>query len=78
MTDEIPQVVEINCETNEAVYRPMTAEEFDKLQEDRLAWQAEQDLLQEEQDRIAAAKASAEAKLSALGLTPEEITALAR
>jgi hypothetical protein len=78
MTDEIPQVVEINCETNEATYRPMTAEELSQLEADRLAWQAEQVLIQEEQERIAAAKASAEAKLSALGLTDEEIAALAR
>jgi hypothetical protein len=79
MTEEIiPQVVEINCETGEEVYRPMTAEELQQREEDKIAWEAEQIIIQEEKDRIAAAKASAEAKLSALGLTAEEIAAIAK
>jgi hypothetical protein len=61
--------VEVNVETGETIEREMTAKEITDLQ-------ASQAHMQAEQDATAAAKASAQAKLAALGLTAEEIAAL--
>jgi hypothetical protein len=52
--------------------REMTNEEYEVY----LSQQAEQETLQAEQEAKAAARASALAKLAALGLTEEEIGAL--
>ncbi len=73
------QITEINCETGEIVERDMTPEEVTGY-EAQLAALAEHEA-QQEADRLArenaaAAKASAEAKLAALGLTADEINAL--
>jgi hypothetical protein len=73
------RTTEINCETGEVIERDMTDEELVKY-EAELALIAESEA-QAEADRLArenaaAAKASAEAKLAALGLTAEEISAL--
>jgi hypothetical protein len=73
------KMTEINCETGEVVERDMTDEELVKY-EAELALIAESEA-QAEADRLsqenaAATKASAEAKLAALGLTPDEISAL--
>ena len=73
MTEQTPQVVEVNCETNEAVYRPMTAEELALRDADRIEWEAAQVAIKAEQDRVAALKDSAKAKLvSGEPLTEEE------
>lgn len=74
MTDtDIPQVVEINCETGEEIYRPMTTEELAKLEADRAAWAEREQILEAEKARIIALKASAKAKLIAgEALTEEE------
>lgn len=76
MTTTMPTHHEINCETGEVTVREFTQEEYD-------AWVAvsEADAARKEEElaaaeAAAAAKASAEAKLAALGLTPEEIKAL--
>jgi sugar-specific transcriptional regulator TrmB len=57
---------------------PLTAEELAEREAMRI--QAEADQLQREADELAQAeaKASAEAKLAALGLTAEEISALVK
>jgi sugar-specific transcriptional regulator TrmB len=57
---------------------PLTEEELAEREAMRI--QAEADQLQREADELAqaAAKASAEAKLAALGLTAEEISALVK
>lgn len=76
MTEEVFIISEVNCETGVQVDRPMTEDEIAAYQQMR-AESAR--LLAEEEAAIqakAAAKASAEAKLAALGLTPEEIAAL--
>jgi hypothetical protein len=65
MTNEIPQVVEINCETGEETYRPMTAEELADREQARIAWEAEQVAIATEKERIEALKASAKVKLIA-------------
>ena len=68
--------IEVNCETGEVIERPLTAEEL--VDREVMAAQAEADRLAQEEAKAAsdAAKASAEAKLSALGLTADEISAL--
>lgn len=68
--------IEVNCATGEVIERPLTAEEISDRE--ALAAQAEADRLAAEEAKAAsdAAKASAEAKLAALGLTPDEISAL--
>jgi hypothetical protein len=76
MTNAIHTHTEINCETGEVTVRPYTEEELDELNVRKAAADAA------EAERVAAAealavlKASAKAKLAALGLTAEEIAAL--
>ena len=73
---ETPTKVIVDCSTGESTIVPLTAEEISQREADRLAWEAA------EAERLAAleakaeAEASAVAKLTALGLTAEEIAAL--
>ena len=73
---ETPTKVIVDCSTGESTIVPLTAEEIAQRETDRLAWEAQ------EAERLAAeaakdaAKASAQAKLEALGLTAEEIAVL--
>jgi len=77
MTNEIPQVVEINCETGEEIYRPMTADELAQREADRIEWEVQQDLIKAEKERINALKSSARTKLVAgQPLTEEEASLL--
>jgi hypothetical protein len=75
MTDTPTKVI-VDCATGESTIVPLTAEELAQRETDRLAWEAQ------EAERLAAeaakdaAKASAQAKLEALGLTAEEIAVL--
>jgi uncharacterized small protein (DUF1192 family) len=62
----------VNALTGEEIIAPLTKEELDGIK----LLQAEQEALQAEQDAKVAARASALAKLAALGLTEEEIGAL--
>jgi len=74
--EEILTAVDINCTTGEVIERPLTAQEIadnELLVQQSMARKAEQEAIEEAR---AAAKASAEAKLTALGLTVEEIAAL--
>lgn len=70
--------IEVNCETGEVIERPLTQEEL--ADREAMAAQAEADRLaaESEAQAIADAKASAQAKLAALGLTPDEISALTK
>lgn len=76
MTDT-PKILEVDCATGISAERDMTAEEIANLEAIRA--EAEARRAQEEADALAKAeaKASAAAKLAALGLTAEEIAALA-
>lgn len=71
MTEE-PTAIEVNCETNEKIVRPLTADEI----------QAREESLRQMEEMIAAqeaknvAKQSAITKLAALGLTEEEAAAI--
>ena len=72
------KVIKIDCSTGESVERDMTPAEL----EAQAAMQAAAEADRAEADRVAAetqaAKESAQAKLSALGLTAEEIAALSK
>jgi hypothetical protein len=76
MTEQELTHIEYNCTTGETIVRPLTEaertehEEIKRISTERLA---AEELAAEAR---AADKASAEAKLAALGLTPEEIAAL--
>jgi len=68
--------IEVNCATGEITEHILTAEEIAQREADAAAWAAEQAARDAEAAAKAAANASARAKLSALGLTEEEIAAL--
>jgi hypothetical protein len=73
---EIPTKLVVDCSTGEQTIVPLTTEELAQRETDRLAYEAQ------EADRLAAEaeqealKASANAKLAALGLTADEIAAI--
>jgi len=77
MSESLTKIV-VNCETGEQQVLPLTAEEIAQREADRIAYEAEKERL--EQERLAAEelKASANAKLAALGLTPDEIQAITK
>lgn len=75
MAEVVTKLV-VNCETGEQTVVPLTPEEL--AEREAMAAQAEQDRLAREAAEAAKAeaKASAEAKLAALGLSADEIAAL--
>jgi hypothetical protein len=75
MTDT-PMKVIVDCATGESTTVPLTREELEQREIDRLAWEAqeaERKAAEEEKENL---KASANAKLLALGLTEAEVAAL--
>jgi hypothetical protein len=70
--------IEVNCATGEVIERPLTAEEIAQREADAAAYAAEVAEREAAQAAVEAAKASANEKLSALGLTAEEIAALTK
>jgi hypothetical protein len=75
MTDT-PMKLIVDCATGESTTVPLTAEELEQRELDRLAWEAqeaERKAAEEEKENL---KASANAKLLALGLTEAEVAAL--
>lgn len=76
MTEQLMHT-EVNCETGEVTVRPLTDEEIANLE---AMAQAEAERIEAETDAREAkeaARIAATAKLEALGLTAEEIAALA-
>jgi hypothetical protein len=73
---ETPIAVEVNCETGEVVERPLTPAELEQRELDRIAAEAAEAERIAAEEAAAAAKASALAKLTALGLTEEEALAI--
>jgi hypothetical protein len=71
-----PTKLVIDCSTGETTELPLTAEELAQREIDRLAAEAQEaeQLAAEEAKEVA--KASANAKLAALGLTADEIAAI--
>jgi len=77
MAEEIIQVVEINCETGEQIYRPMTAEELAQREADRVEWEAQEIIKNADKERVVNLRASAKAKLIAgEPLTEDEASVL--
>jgi len=77
MTDTPIKLV-VDCTTGETTQVPLTAEELAQRETDRLAWEAQEAArlaAEAEQDAL---RESANAKLAALGLTPDEIAAIIR
>jgi len=75
MTDT-PSKVIVDCATGESTTVPLTEAELEQREIDRLAWEAqeaERKAAEEEKENL---KASANAKLKALGLTDAEIAAI--
>jgi hypothetical protein len=71
-TNQVSTLVEINLTTGERIERELNAEELEQRRLD----QAQAAAQQAEADAKTATRKSALAKLSALGLTPEEIASL--
>jgi hypothetical protein len=70
--------IEVNCATGEVIERPLTAEDIAQREADAAAYTALEAEREAAQAAVEAAKASANEKLSALGLTTEEIAALTK
>jgi hypothetical protein len=78
MTEEIATKVIVNCADGTSEIVPLTEAELEQREIDRLAFeQAEAERLAAEAEQEAL-KASANAKLAALGLTEDEIAALTK
>jgi hypothetical protein len=75
MTDT-PMKVIVDCATGESTTVPLTTEELAQRETDRLAWEAQEATRLAAEEAKEAAKASANAKLAALGLTADEIAAI--
>jgi len=70
--------VEVNCETGEVIERALTVEEIAQREIDRQAAEARKVEENARAQALADLKASAKAKLAALGLTADEISALSK
>ncbi len=70
--------VVVNCTTGETSIVTLDSEEIAQREADTLAFSAAETARLEAEEAANAAKASAQSKLAALGLTTEEIAALTR
>jgi hypothetical protein len=75
MTEILTKLV-VDCSTGIATEVPLTAEELAQRETDRLAYEAQEATRLAAEEAKEAAKASANAKLKALGLTDSEIAAI--
>mgnify|MGYP006921312892 CR=1 FL=1 len=75
MTETLTKVI-VDCSTGESTIVPLTAEEIAQRETDRLAWEAREAERLAAEEAKEALKASANAKLTALGLTADEIAAI--
>ena len=66
----------VDCSTGESVTVPLTTEELEQRELDRIAYEAEQAERLAAEAELQALKASANSKLAALGLTADEIAAI--
>jgi hypothetical protein len=74
----VPMKVEINCETGVISEVPLSDAELAQLEIDRANAEADCQAREAEAQAIADAKVSAEAKLTSLGLSADEIAALGK
>jgi hypothetical protein len=77
MTDTPTKVI-VNCATGESTTVPLTEAELEQREIDRLAWEAQEAERKAAEAEQEALKASANAKLAALGLTEDEIAAISK
>jgi hypothetical protein len=77
MTDTPTKVV-VNCTTGVTEVLPLTEAEIADMETARVAAEDQRVAAEAEAATVAAAKESANAKLTALGLTAEEISALTK
>jgi hypothetical protein len=75
MTEIITKLV-VDCSTGIATEVPLTEAELAQRETDRLAYEAQEAERKAAEEAKEAAKASANAKLTALGLTADEIAAI--
>ena len=75
MTEILTKLV-VDCSTGIATEVPLTAEELAQRETDRLAYEAQEAERLAAEEAKAVAQASAISKLTALGLTADEIAAL--
>ena len=75
MTEILTKLV-VDCSTGIATEVPLTAEELAQRETDRLAYEAQEATRLAAEEAKAVAQASAVSKLTALGLTADEIAAL--
>jgi len=75
MTEVITKLV-VDCSTGEATEVPLTTEELAQRETDRLAYESQEATRLVAEEAKETAKASANAKLKALGLTDSEIAAI--
>jgi hypothetical protein len=75
MTEILTKLV-VDCSTGIATEVPLTAEELAQRETDRLAYEAQEAERLVAEEAKEALKASANAKLAALGLTADEIAAI--
>jgi hypothetical protein len=75
MTETLMKVI-VDCSTGESITVPLTQEELEQREVDRLAYEASEAERLAEQEAKEKAEASAIAKLTKLGLTADEISAL--
>jgi len=75
MTEILTKLV-VDCSTGEATEVPLTAEELAQRETDRLAYEAQEAERKAAEEAKETAKASANGKLKALGLTDSEIAAI--
>lgn len=73
---DTPTKLVVDCATGEETVVPLTPEEIAANEQMAAEWEAQQLALQMEAEALAEAKASAIAKLTALGLTEAEALAL--
>ena len=66
----------VDCSTGESVTVPLTAEELEQREIDRLAYEAQEAERLAAEEAKEALKTSANSKLAALGLTADEIAAI--
>jgi len=75
---DTPTKVVVDCTTGVTEVLPLTAQEIADMETARVAAEDQRVAAEAEAATVAAAKASANSKLKALGLTDAEITALTK
>lgn len=76
--EEILTKLVVNCETGEETLMQLTSEEIEQLRQYRENFEEQEAIRLAEEQAKTEAKAAALAKLTALGLTEEEVNALTK